>query len=47
MDTATIFNTVKEHVRQYKDVENVEMEMRLGKFNGTFFDTNIGKEKYD
>ena len=47
MDTATIFNTIKDHFREYKNVENVEMEMRLGKFNGTFFDTNIGKEKYD
>ena len=47
MDTATIFNTIKDHFREYKNVENVEMEMRLGKFNGSFFDTNIGKEKYD
>lgn len=31
----------------HNDSEHVEVEMRLGKFNGTFFDTNVGKETFD
>ena len=26
---------------------NIEVEMRLGKFNGKLFDTNVGKETFD
>ena len=33
-------------VYKYKDEENIEMEFRLGRFNGTFFDTNIGDKTY-
>lgn len=32
---------------KYKDEENIEVELRLGKYNGTFFDTNVGKETFD
>jgi hypothetical protein len=31
----------------HNDNPNVEVEMRLGKFNGTFFDTNVGKAVFD
>ena len=27
----------------HKDEEHIEVEMRLGKYNGSFFDTNVGK----
>ena len=30
-----------------KDEEDVEVELRLGKYNGSFFDTNVGKETWD
>lgn len=30
-----------------KDEENIEVEMRLGKYNGSFFDTNVGKETFE
>jgi len=28
----------------YKDEEHIEVELRLGKYNGSFFDTNMGKK---
>jgi hypothetical protein len=31
----------------HNDSEYVEVEMRLGKFNGQFFDTNVGKKIFD
>lgn len=31
----------------HNDNPNVEVEMRLGKFNGTFFDTNVGKDAFE
>jgi len=30
-----------------KDEENIEVELRLGKYNGSFFDTNVGKETFE
>ena len=30
----------------HNDVDYVEVEMRLGKFNGNFFDTNVGKTAF-
>jgi len=30
-----------------KDEEHIEVELRLGKHNGTFFDTNVGKETFE
>ena len=32
---------------RHNDEENIEVEIRLGKFNGTFFDTNVGKDSFD
>lgn len=31
----------------YKEEENIEVELRLGRHNGTFFDTNVGKETFE
>jgi hypothetical protein len=31
----------------HKDEEHIEVEMRLGKHNGSFFDTNVGKETFE
>ena len=47
MDTQTIFNSVKDLIFQSKDTPELEIEMRLGKMNGTFFDTNVGEKTFD
>ena len=47
MDTQTIFDTVKDLIFQSKDTPGLEIEMRLGKMNGTFFDTNVGEKTFD
>jgi hypothetical protein len=31
----------------HKEEENIEVEMRLGKHNGSFFDTNVGKDTFE
>ena len=31
----------------HRDEEHIEVEMRLGRHNGTFFDTNLGKETFE
>ena len=30
-----------------KDEEDIEVEIRLGKYNGSFFDTNVGKDTFE
>jgi hypothetical protein len=47
MDTQTIFDTVKDLIFQSRDTPGLEIEMRLGKMNGTFFDTNVGSQTFD
>ena len=47
MDTQTIFDTVKDLIFQSRDTPGLEIEMRLGKMNGTFFDTNVGEKTFD
>ena len=34
-------------LESHKDEEHIEVEMRLGKHNGSFFDTNVGKETFE
>jgi hypothetical protein len=34
-------------VQKHKNDPHVELEMRLGKFNGKMFDTNVGKATFD
>jgi len=31
----------------HKEEEQIEVEMRLGKHNGSFFDTNVGKDTFE
>lgn len=47
MNIHSLTDTVFPLVNQYKDEEYIELEFRLGKFNGTMFDTNIGKPMHD
>jgi len=47
MDTQTIFDNVKDLIFQSRDTPGLEIEMRLGKMNGTFFDTNVGEKTFD
>ena len=47
MNVHSLTDTVFPLVDQYKDEEYIELEFRLGKFNGTMFDTNIGKSAHD
>ena len=47
MDTQTIFDSVKDLIFQSKDIPGLEIEMRLGKMNGNFFDTNVGQQTFD
>ena len=46
MNVHKVCDTIEPIFNKYKDDEHVEMEMRLGKYNGKFFDTNIGEKMY-
>ena len=46
-DIETITDKVLPVFDTHKDEENIEIELRLGKYNGTFFDTNVGKETFE
>jgi len=46
MNVHKICDTVQPILDKHKNEEHVEMEFRLGKYNGTFFDTNIGEKMY-
>ena len=47
MNTQTIVDAITTSVFPEKNTPNVEMEIRLGKSNGSFFDTNIGAANFD
>jgi hypothetical protein len=47
MDIQKIVDKTLPHFERYNDQDHVEVEIRLGKFNGTFFDTNVGKSAFD
>ena len=47
MDTQTIVSQVCEKVFELKDTPGIEIEMRVGKFNGQFFDTNVGENAFN
>lgn len=47
MDVHKIFDKVHSHIEKHKNDEHIEIEMRLGKFNGKMFDTNVGKDDFD
>lgn len=42
-----LFQKTLQSFNHYKSLPNLEIELRLGKKNGNFFDTNIGEEKFN
>jgi|TARA_B110000977_G_scaffold195742_1_gene274759 hypothetical protein len=47
MDTKSITEKVKDLFELHKNEEHIEVEIRLGKHNGSLFDTNVGKETFE
>ena len=47
MNIQSIFDKVKPLFDTLKGEENIEVEMRLGKHNGSLFDTNVGKDAWE
>jgi hypothetical protein len=47
LDIETITDKVLPVFDTHKDEENIEIELRIGKYNGSFFDTNVGKETFE
>jgi hypothetical protein len=47
MDVHKICDKVFPLVDKFKNEPHIELEMRLGKFNGKMFDTNVGKDTFD
>ena len=43
-DIKTIVEKLLPVFETHKNEEHIEVEMRLGKHNGSFFDTNVGKK---
>ena len=47
MDINKVFDKIHDQIENHKNDEHIEIEMRLGKFNGKMFDTNVGKDNFD
>ena len=47
MDIKTITEKVTTLFEAHKEEEHIEVEIRLGKHNGSLFDTNVGKETFE
>ena len=47
MDVNKICDVIKHIFDKYQNEEFVEMEFRLGKFNGSFFDVDVGIQNYN
>lgn len=47
MNIQTVMKKVLPVFEKFKHTEHAEFELRLGKFNGTFFDTNVGEENFN
>jgi hypothetical protein len=47
MDIKHITDTILPFFEALKAEENIEVEVRLGKHNGSLFDTNVGKETWE
>ena len=47
MDIKPIYDKVKPVFETMKGEENVEVELRFGKHNGSLFDTNMGKDTWE
>jgi hypothetical protein len=46
MDVQSIANHVLPIFEAHKNEGNIEVEIRLGKHNGSLFDTNVGKDTW-
>jgi hypothetical protein len=46
-DIKSIVEKIFPVFESHKDEEHIEVELRLGKHNGTLFDTNVGKETFE
>jgi len=46
-DIKSITEKLRPVFESHKDEENIEVEIRLGKHNGSLFDTNVGKETFE
>ena len=46
-DIKSIVEKVLPVFESHKDEEHIEVELRLGKYNGSFFDTNVGKDTFE
>jgi len=42
-----LFNLIKPHFSKLNNLPNLEIELRLGKFNGKYFDTNVGEASFN
>ena len=47
MDIKPVYDKVKPIFETMKGEENVEVELRFGKHNGSLFDTNMGKDTWE
>jgi hypothetical protein len=47
MDHAAVFDAILPLFRKHVSLPNLEMEIRLGRRNGNYFDTNVGKDTYE
>ena len=47
MDVKSITEKIKDVFETHKNEEHIEVEIRLGKHNGSLFDTNVGKETFE
>lgn len=47
MNTETVYKKVHKIFDENQNDPQIEVEMRLGKFNGKMFDTNVGKDTFD
>ena len=46
-DIKAIVEKILPVFNSHKDEDHIEVELRLGKYNGSFFDTNMGKETFE
>ena len=46
MDVRKLCDDFYPEFEKIRNEDHVEVEIRLGKFNGTFFDTNLGRDTH-
>lgn len=47
MNTESVYKKIGKLFDEHQNEPGLEVEMRLGKFNGKMFDTNVGKNTFD